>query len=205
MTVAVICFVFLALTVFLSARHITFVRKQGWELSRSGIAWGVFFALVQLLMGAYAAKGLVADDAVSAIVLNVVLTLAAATSVGRLQVVGRLLAFARPGGRFQHPLIVSILGIMLAGAFATLGLEIPSNHDLGWMYPLCLVLEWFLVTMPMMALFFLSQRRGAAPAVIAVVLHILGLAEHFVITFKSMPIQPGDLTALGTAMAVSSG
>ena len=50
MTVAVICFVFLALTVFLSARHITFVRKQGWELSRSGIAWGVFFALVQLLM-----------------------------------------------------------------------------------------------------------------------------------------------------------
>lgn len=205
MTVAVICFVFLALTVFLSARHITFVRKQGWELSRSGIAWGVFFALVQLLMGAYAAKGLVADDAVSAIVLNLVLTLAAATSVGRLQVVGRLLAFARPGGRFQHPLIVSILGIMLAGAFATLGLEIPSNHDLGWMYPLCLVLEWFLVTMPMMALFFLSQRRGAAPAVIAVALHILGLAEHFVITFKSMPIQPGDLTALGTAMAVSSG
>ena len=42
----------------------------------------------------------------------------------------------------------------------------------------------------MVGLFFLFQRHGAAPAVLAFALFVLGIAEFFVITFKSMPIQP---------------
>ena len=55
----------------------------------------------------------------------------------------------------------------------------------------------------MVGLFFLFQRHGAAPAVLAFALFVLGIAEFFVITFKSMPIQPGDLSAISTAAAVA--
>ena len=93
--------------------------------------------------------------------------------------------------------------LFLAGAGATLGLEIPSNHNLLWMYPLCLLLEWSLITAIMAGVFFISQRRHTPPAVVAVLMSILGIVEYFIITFKSMPIAPGDISALSTAMAVA--
>ena len=93
--------------------------------------------------------------------------------------------------------------MLLAGVFATLGLEFSSNHDLTWMYPLCLLLEWALIAFAMLGFFFLFQRRSGGAIVLAVALYILGIAEYFVILFKSMPISPGDLTALSTAAAVA--
>ena len=42
-------------------------------------------------------------------------------------------------------------------------------------------------------------------ALVPVVCCILGIAEHFVITFKGEAILPGDILALGTAMEVSEG
>ena len=71
------------------------------------------------------------------------------------------------------------------------------------MYPLCLLLEWALIAFAMLGLFFLFQRRCGGAVVLAVALYVLGLAEYFVILFKSMPISPGDLTALSTAAAVA--
>ena len=44
------------------------------------------------------------------------------------------------GTTLRRPAVARALAIMLAGVFATLALEIPSNHNLGWMYPLCLLL-----------------------------------------------------------------
>ena len=107
------------------------------------------------------------------------------------------------GSTLRRPAVARVLAIMLAGVFATLALEIPSNHDLGWMYPLCLLLEWSLVTALLGGLFFLFQRRGAAPAVLSFIFFGIGVAEYFVVTFKSMPIAPGDLSALSTAAAVA--
>ena len=40
---------------------------------------------------------------------------------------------------------------------------------------------------------------------VPVVCCILGIAEHFVITFKGEAILPSDILALGTAMEVSEG
>ena len=107
------------------------------------------------------------------------------------------------GTTLRRPAVARALAIMLAGVFATLALEIPSNHNLGWMYPLCLLLEWSLVSALLGGLFFLFQRRGAAPAVLSFILFGIGVAEYFVVTFKSMPIAPGDLSALSTAAAVA--
>lgn len=126
------------------------------------------------------------------------------TLVGRVG--KRLRSLGRAASlRLHTPLAVRIGILLVAGLFAMLGLEIPSNHDLTWAYPLCLLLEWSLISAVMVGVYHLFQRRGVAPAVIAVICWGIGMAQFFVITFKSMPIQPADLSALGTAAAVSGG
>ena len=105
----------------------------------------------------------------------------------------------------HRPTTTCVILLLLAGLFAMLGLETPSNHDLTWCYPLCILLEWALITAVMVGLFYLFQRRGGAPAFVAFLCWGIGMAQFFVITFKSMPIQPADLSALGTAAAVSGG
>ena len=105
----------------------------------------------------------------------------------------------------RRPVSVRTIILMLAGVFAMLALEFPSNHDLGWAYPLCLLLEWSLITAVMLGMYHLFQRHATAPAVVAFLCWGIGMAEYFVITFKSMPISPADLSALGTAAAVGSG
>lgn len=111
----------------------------------------------------------------------------------------------RLGQLLRRPAAVRTVILMLAGIFAMLALEIPSNHDLTWVYPLCFLLEWSLITAVILGLYYLFQRNGTAPAVIAFLCWGVGMAEYFVITFKSMPIQPADLSALSTAAAVSGG
>lgn len=103
------------------------------------------------------------------------------------------------------PLATRIGILLLAGFFAMLGLEIPSNHNLTWCYPLCILLEWSLISAVMVGVYHLFQRRGVAPAVVAVLCWGIGVAQFFVITFKSMPIQPADISAISTAAAVGQG
>ena len=130
-------------------------------------------------------------------------TACAAASFNRVAVRERLLKFVEAEGRFPHPLAASVILMLLASAFAVLGLEVPSNYNITWMYPLCLLLEFGLVAAVLTGAYFIFQRRGGVPAALALVLHLIGIAEYFVITFKSMPISPGDLTALSTAAAVA--
>ena len=171
----------------------------------SGLIWGGILTAIQLFLGVWAALGFVQDDALSALVAQVLLTAAAVSCFARPYLAARLTALTAPGSTFPHPVIATVICLALAGACATLGLEIPSNHDLTWMYPLCLLLEYCLITAAFAGLFFLFQRRSTPSSILALGLGILGLAEYFVILFKSMPIQPGDLFALGTAAAVSAG
>ena len=172
---------------------------------KSGIAWGIVICAIQLFIGVWATLGLVENDLFSALFANIVLTLTAVCCFARPHLAARVRTLTAEGGRFPHPMCATVIALLVAGVFATLGLEIPSNHDIFWMYPLCLLLEYALVTAALAGLFFLFQRRATAPAVLALALCALGIAEYFVILFKSMPIQPGDLFALSTAAAVSAG
>ncbi|MBM6682807.1 LTA synthase family protein [Collinsella intestinalis] len=180
-------------------------RTKALPFRTSGIVWGVVFTALQVFIGVWAALGLVQNDVLSSLIMNLVLTACAVACFTRPHLTARLRALTAEGGRFPHPLAASIIALVLAGVFATFGLEIPSNHDITWMYPLCLLLEFALITVAMAGLFFISQRRGGASAFLALALCMLGIAEYFVILFKSMPIQPGDLFALSTAAAVSAG
>ena len=174
-------------------------------LRKPSLGWSIFFAALQAFLSVYAALGYVQDDPVSAIIMNVVLCLCVFACMNRPAIAKKLLDFTGPEGHFRHPTVVMVLLMCLAGLFAGLALEVPSNHDFSWVYPLCMLLEWGLITVTMGGLFFLFQRRSAPCSIVVIALYVIGLAEYFVITFRSMPITPGDLTALSTAAAVSSG
>ena len=195
MLVAIISLAAFAATVALTIRKVRTLDQDARSARRSTVLSVAFFAVLQLVVGLYAAMGGVANDVLSPLVLNAVLTGCAWLNLERDLVRERLLQIAGPAGRFAHPLIACVILLFLAGAGATLGLEIPSNHNLLWMYPLCLLLEWSLITAIMAGVFFISQRRHTPPAVVAVLMSILGIVEYFIITFKSMPIAPGDISA----------
>lgn len=172
---------------------------------RVSIAWCVLFLALMAFIGVWSGRGLTDNDPVSAIVVNAILVACAAGALDRERIRARLEALTAPGARFPHPTALTVIILLVAGVFATLALELPSNHDITWMYPLCLLLEWALITTMIAGLFFLFQRRGAAPAVFVFALLALGIAEYFVILYKSMPLTPGDLSAISTAASVSSG
>lgn len=57
----------------------------------------------------------------------------------------------------------------------------------------------------LLSLYLLGQRHGGAMVLVPVACCILGIDEHFVMTFKGEAILPSDILALGTAMEVSEG
>ena len=194
-------------TVLLVLKHLKACKSAGDTPSRAFFIRCGLILLVQLFFTVWSVIGLVdcADPmaVVVAIVAHALLCGCVYLNIRRGFVLDRLQALVGKEGKFAHPLLGASIMMLLAGVFATLGLEFSSNHDLTWMYPLCLLLEWALIAFAMLGLFFLFQRRCGGAVVLAVALYILGIAEYFVILFKSMPISPGDLTALSTAAAVA--
>ena len=194
-------------TVLLVLKHLKACKSTGNTPSRTLFVRCGLILLIQLFFTVWSAIGLVdcADPmaVVVAIVAHALLCGCVYFNIHRACVLERLQALLGTEGKFAHPLLGASIMLLLAGVFATLGLEFSSNHDLTWMYPLCLLLEWALIAFAMLGLFFLFQRRCGGAVVLAVALYVLGLAEYFVILFKSMPISPGDLTALSTAAAVA--
>lgn len=207
MFAALVSLVGAAGTVLLVLKHLKACKSTGDTPSRTLFVRCGLILLIQLFFTVWSAICLVdcADPmaVVVAIVAHALLCGCAYFNIHRDCVLERLQALLGEEGKFAHPLLGASIMILLAGVFATLGLEFSSNHDLTWMYPLCLLLEWALIAFAMLGLFFLFQRRCGGAVVLAVALYVLGLAEYFVILFKSMPISPGDLTALSTAAAVA--
>ena len=207
MFAALVSLVGAAGTVLLVLKHLKACKSTGDTPSRTFFVRCGLILLIQLFFTVWSAIGLVdcADPmaVVVAIVAHALLCGCAYFNIHRDCVLERLQALLGAEGKFAHPLLGASIMMLLAGVFATLGLEFSSNHDLTWMYPLCLLLEWALIAFAMLGLFFLFQRRSGGAIVLAAALYILGIAEYFVILFKSMPISPGDLTALSTAAAVA--
>ena len=103
----------------------------------------------------------------------------------------------------DHPYPRTLATIGGASICSMLALELPSNHGLWKMQPGPALLELLLIFCFLCLLFYLPHRRKT-PAIVGIAaLASIGIAEYFVITFKSMPIQPGDLFALSTAATVA--
>lgn len=205
MIVAAISIVAFVVNIALGVRACRRMRTTPHPVRRGDIAWMVALAILQLCIGIMGAAGLAQDEPVAPLIMNAVVVAVAQLCLTRSGRRERLVALAGRGGRFPHPKVANVAALIIAGVATTLALEIPSNHNLLWMYPLCLLLELALITGLMVGTFYLFQRRGVAPALVAFLFFAVGIAEYFVILFKSLPIQPGDLTAITTAAAVGGG
>ena len=107
---------------------------------------------------------------------------------------GVLLAEAR-----DAPLLV------IASVYSFFVLDILWNEtlfSLQIVFALIAIISLFAIYL---FLYFLGQRTGIAVSLGVVVFTLVGIAQNFVVLFKSSPILPSDIYALGTAAAVSSG
>ena len=105
---------------------------------------------------------------------------------------------------FKNGLRIFVL-LPLVSFAAMIAMEIADNPKTFMIWPGLFWLEYAMVGLVIVALYFISQRQGAGPAVGVVAFGLIGIAEHFVDRFKSAAITPSDLFALDTAAEVSGG
>ena len=67
------------------------------------------------------------------------------------------------------------------------------------------LLNFAMIALGFVCLYFLGLRSGSLVAVGMSFLFFVGIAQYFISQFKQSSILPSDLMALGTAMAVSDG
>lgn len=95
----------------------------------------------------------------------------------------------------------SLLMLAVAAVFCVGAIELPSAQHI--LKPRGFAMEWGLSFLLLMTVTYAGRRRPTPALLTVTALYGIGLAEHFVVAFKSMPIAPGDLFALGTAATVA--
>lgn len=98
-----------------------------------------------------------------------------------------------------------ILVVAAVSALSFVSLEIACNETFYRIPANSFGFSVGLLATVLLSLYLLGQRHGGVMALVPVVCCTLGIAEHFVITFKGEAILPSDILALGTAMEVSGG
>lgn len=98
-----------------------------------------------------------------------------------------------------------ILVVAAVSALSFVSLEIACNETFYRIPANSFGFSVGLLATVLLSLYLLGQRHGGVMALVPVVCCTLGIAEHFVMTFKGEAILPSDILALGTAMEVSEG
>lgn len=95
--------------------------------------------------------------------------------------------------------------ILVAATLSFRSLEVAWNSNVDLLPWSSVAFSIALIVALMAVTYFAFLRRGAGPALVAVVCTGVGVAQSFICTFKGAAILPSDLLALGTAAAVSAG
>ena len=101
-------------------------------------------------------------------------------------------------------IILDAVLIVAATLIADIALEFPSNIAVWNMKPAPFLIDMVIALGLVAVPFLVSSGRTLASKIMCVVLFAIGIAEYTVLQFKNLPIQPGDLFALGTAAAVGA-
>lgn len=104
--------------------------------------------------------------------------------------------------------IAAVRDIIIIAAVAVLSfiaLEIACNDNLPQIPANSFGFSVGIIALFLVILYFLGQRHGAPMTVAPIACCVIGIAEHFVVSFKGEAILPSDILALGTAMEVSKG
>lgn len=101
--------------------------------------------------------------------------------------------------------IRDIACIAIVSVLSVISLEIACNGNLPHIPSNSFGLSCGIVACMLAVFYLLGQRHGAPMMIVPLTSSIMGIAEHFVVTFKGEAILPSDILALGTAAEVSSG
>lgn len=101
-------------------------------------------------------------------------------------------------------IVLDAVLIVAATFIADIALEFPSNIAVWNMKPVPFLIDMVIALGLVAVPFLVSSGRTLASKIMCVVLFAIGIAEYTVLQFKNLPIQPGDLFALGTAAAVGA-
>ena len=101
-------------------------------------------------------------------------------------------------------IILDAVLIVAATLIADIALEFPSNIAVWNMKPVPFLIDMVIALGLVAVPFLVSSGRTLASKIMCIVLFAIGIAEYTVLQFKNLPIQPGDLFALGTAAAVGA-
>lgn len=177
----------LAALVFVAVRYHREGRPVSW-------VWAVPQALLLVATTVWYLLGLGASDLPTLVVSSLFVS------------AGGILALARDRVRDLLPPIacdiISLIAIIISGVCA---LELMWNERWWLANPAFLLLEGALVAGLVLFSWLVSGRRGVGPAIMLVALGIIGLIQHFVVTFRGTSLLPSDILAAGTAMSVSGG
>lgn len=190
---------------FWSRRHSRGQEEGG--VRRSDVAWACVFALLLLAMAQLTFCGLFGADPVTLVAYSLLTCAFAAVSLARGRVAGAVRGWLDHTKlpAWAKEVLVTLVVLLGATALGVLALERPYNADYLVIAPRYALMEGGIVALALLALCLLSQGRGVGPAIGVFVLCGIGIAQFYVKEFKNAAILPGDLFALGTAAAVSSG
>ena len=119
--------------------------------------------------------------------------------------VARLIDVTKVPMRLLATTLRDAVCILVAATLSFRALEMAWNSNVDLLPWSSVAFSVALITAFMAVAYFAFLRRGAGPALVAVVCTVVGVAQHFILEFKGTAILPSDLLALGTAAAVSAG
>lgn len=99
-------------------------------------------------------------------------------------------------------LLIAVM-LVATSVLGFIALELPCNESIWYLPFSSVAFSLVVIAMAGLALFFTLQQNGIGFGLVAAACCFIGLAEHFVLTFKGAAILPSDVLAIGTALEVS--
>lgn len=181
-------------------------RASGARAVIGSIAWTVPAALALAAVGIMGVMGLLGETCGAATVTGFAaaeLALGAATLL-RAPLAQRIDGL-NPVPATTVRVLRDVAALAIAALLSLLALEIPWNDNLPYIFPTSFALGYAIVLAALAAAYFLGQRTGGVAVLVSLTCLGFGIAQHFVLVFKSAAILPSDLLAIGTAAAVGGG
>ena len=189
-------------------RTIRNARRQALAAGQDGIPyksdanWARAYALFTLVLTVWMIGWPFAGDPFSCIAVAAAIA-ATGTAVLRRRELVPLLRHRFP--RLSDPHAFRRASLLITAVFGVAALEVPWNTQFPLVWPHALLIEYGLVLLTLLALYFLSLRHSIVPGVLIGHLSALGIIQAFVLQFKNAVLMFGDIFAFGTAMAVGGG
>lgn len=180
-------------------------RARGQALSWGTFAWLAVPAVALAGVITLSALGLYRGDPVESVLLSLAALVAGAAALRRERLREGLdarLARLPLAPAASRALAVGV-GLVACAVLAHLSLELPYNPLVALIGPRCLLIQLSLLLGLLSFLHLLLQRTGAGIVLGAALCSLVGIAQHFIASFKSAAILPNDVFALGTAAAVA--